>query len=110
MTTAPHDSTTSPGDLEEDEHSRRLHEFLLARGIPRHKHSAELSIVLGVDRSTVFRKFKGGSAWSMADLKTVAGHYAISVEALVSGSGGASPVAVPVDSNNMSVFYRLVWP
>lgn len=73
----PHDS--QPTSLV----SRRLHDFFVRQGLPRHKHSSQLAVILGLSRSGAFRKFQDG-AFSAADLQALAEHFQVDVSLLLS--------------------------
>lgn len=62
--------------------SRRLHDFFVRQGLPRHKHSSQLAVILGLSRSGAFRKFQDG-AFSAADLQTLAEHFEVDVSQLL---------------------------
>lgn len=63
--------------------SRRLHDFFAEQGLPRHKHSSQLAVILGLSRSGAFRKFQDGS-FSAVDLQALARHFHVDVSALLS--------------------------
>lgn len=63
--------------------SRRLHDFFAEQGLPRHKHSSQLAVILGLSRSGAFRKFQDG-AFSAADLQSLAQHFQVDVSTLLS--------------------------
>lgn len=63
--------------------SRRLHDFFAEQGLPRHKHSSQLAVILGLSRSGAFRKFQDGS-FSATDLQTLAQHFQVDVSLLLS--------------------------
>lgn len=63
--------------------SRRLHDFFVHQGLPRHKHSSQLAVILGLSRSGAFRKFQDG-AFSAADLQALAEHFEVDVSQLLS--------------------------
>jgi CheY-like chemotaxis protein len=65
--------------------SRRLHDFFAEQGLPRHKHSSQLAVILGLSRSGAFRKFQDG-AFSAADLQSLANHFQVDVGVLLSAS------------------------
>ena len=56
--------------------------FLLARGIARHKQTAEVAGLLGLAKTSVFRKFKGDSSFSLSELKVLAEHFGTDVDTL----------------------------
>lgn len=60
-----------------------LKAFLLSRGIPRHKQTAEVAGLLGLAKTSVFRKFKGESSFSQPELKTIAEHFHTAVDTLL---------------------------
>ena len=60
-----------------------LKAFLLSRGIPRHKQTAEVAGLLGLAKTSVFRKFKGDSSFSQPELKVIADHFATAVDTLL---------------------------
>jgi CheY-like chemotaxis protein len=64
-----------------------LKAFLLGRGIPRHKQTAEVAGLLGLAKTSVFRKFKGESSFSQPELKVIADHFATDVDTLIGVSG-----------------------
>ena len=66
-----------------------LKAFLLSRGIPRHKQTAEVAGLLGLAKTSVFRKFKGESSFSQPELKVIADHFATAVDTLLGVSKGA---------------------
>lgn len=66
-----------------------LKAFLLARGIPRHKQTAEVAGLLGLAKTSVFRKFKGDSSFSLPELKVISDHFGVDVETL-RGQGGSA--------------------
>jgi len=78
-----------------------LKTFLLSRGVPRHKQTAEVAGLLGLAKTSVFRKFKGESSFSLPELKVIADHFATDVDTLRGlapghadrGPGGASTEA-----------------
>lgn len=59
-----------------------LKAFLLAKGIARHKQTTELSGLLGLAKTSVFRKFKGESSFTLPELKTIADHFGTDVDTL----------------------------
>ena len=59
-----------------------LKAFLLSRGVPRHKQTAEVAGLLGLAKTSVFRKFKGESSFSLPELKVIADHFATDVDTL----------------------------
>lgn len=65
--------------------SRRLHDFFAEQGLPRHKHSSQLAVILGLSRSGAFRKFQDG-AFSASDLQSLANHFHVDVGVLLSAS------------------------
>jgi CheY-like chemotaxis protein len=63
-----------------------LRAFLFSKGVARHKQTAEIAGLLGLAKTSVFRKFKGDSAFTLLELKTIAEHFASDVDTLL-GSG-----------------------
>jgi CheY-like chemotaxis protein len=59
-----------------------LKNFLLSKGIARHKQTGELAGLLGLAKTSIFRKFKGDSSFTLPELKTIAEHFATDVETL----------------------------
>lgn len=59
-----------------------LKAFLLGRGVPRHKQTAEVAGLLGLAKTSVFRKFKGDSSFSLPELKVIADHFGTEVDTL----------------------------
>lgn len=84
----PHDS--QPASLV----SRRLHDFFVRQGLPRHKHSSQLAVILGLSRSGAFRKFQDG-AFSAADLQALAEHFEVDVSLLLSQTAAPPTQALP---------------
>lgn len=72
----------SDGAALEDGPYGALKVFLLARGIARHKQTAEVAGLLGLAKTSVFRKFKGESSFSLSELKVLADHFGTDVETL----------------------------
>lgn len=68
--------------------SRRLHDFFVRQGLPRHKHSSQLALILGLSRSGAFRKFQDG-AFSATDLQTLAEHFSVDIIELLSQTSAA---------------------
>lgn len=66
---------------------RRLHDFFVDRGMPRHKHASQLALILGLSRSGAFRKFQDG-AFSANDLEVMAEHFDVDVSVLLSAQPG----------------------
>jgi len=73
--------------------SQRLHTFFAAQGWPRHKHSSQLAVILGLSRSGAFRKFQDGS-FSATDLQALAQHFGVDLSELLNSQGARdeSPV------------------
>jgi len=67
-----------------------LKAFLLSRGIPRHKQTAEVAGLLGLAKTSVFRKFKGESSFSQPELKVISDHFGVAVDTLLGVSGTRS--------------------
>ena len=63
--------------------SDRLHDFFAEQGLPRHKHSSQLAVILGLSRSGAFRKFQDG-AFSATDLENLAQHFQVDISLLLS--------------------------
>jgi CheY-like chemotaxis protein len=59
-----------------------LKTFLLSKGIARHKQTGELAGLLGLAKTSIFRKFKGDSSFTLPELKTIADHFGTDVETL----------------------------
>lgn len=78
-----------------------LKAFLLSRGVPRHKQTAEVAGLLGLAKTSVFRKFKGDSSFSLPELKVIADHFGTDIDTLrgqqaggsdrAAGAGGGEP-------------------
>lgn len=87
-------TATVPGDLrdEQGEWSSALVDFLISRGIPKHKQATEVGRILGVDRTTTHRKFKGDSPWKKDELKAIAARFGVTMQGLVSGRARSAPV------------------
>ena len=66
-----------------------LKAFLLVRGVPRHKQTAEVAGLLGLAKTSVFRKFKGESSFSLPELKVLADHFGTDVDTLRGQTGAA---------------------
>jgi CheY-like chemotaxis protein len=62
-------------DTPDDEPYAPLKAFLLRAGVPKHKHTSELTDLLGLAKTSVFRKLKGDSSFTLAELKVIAEHY-----------------------------------
>lgn len=84
---SPHDTGAS-----DDGPYPALKAFLMARGIARHKQTAEVAGLLGMAKTSVFRKFKGESSFSLPELKVIADHFGTDVDTLRGvTTGGAGP-------------------
>ena len=59
-----------------------LKSFLLGKGVARHKQTAEIAGLLGLAKTSVFRKFKGESSFTLPELKTIADHFGTDVDTL----------------------------
>jgi CheY-like chemotaxis protein len=92
MTDDHEPSSDSPSS--EDGPYSVLKAFLLSRGVPRHKQTAEVAGLLGLAKTSVFRKFKGESSFSLPELKVIADHFATDVDTL--RGLAATPVAAGV--------------
>lgn len=88
--TAAGSSTHDAGGALDDGPYPHLKAFLLARGIPRHKQTTEISGLLGLAKTSVFRKFKGESSFTGPELKTIADHFGTDLDTL---RGLAPPTA-----------------
>jgi CheY-like chemotaxis protein len=66
-----------------------LKSFLLGKGVARHKQTAEIAGLLGLAKTSVFRKFKGESSFTLPELKAIADHFGTDVETL-RGLGGST--------------------
>lgn len=94
----PYNCVTLSGDAMNDDHDLSpltpdgapledgpygaLKVFLLARGVARHKQTAEVAGLLGLAKTSVFRKFKGESSFSLSELKVLADHFGTDVDTL----------------------------
>ncbi|MEY4564377.1 MAG: hypothetical protein RLZZ618_3654 [Pseudomonadota bacterium] len=85
-TATSHDASTDDGPY------APLKAFLLAKGVARHKQTAEVAGLLGLAKTSVFRKFKGESSFTLPELKVVADHFGTDVDTL-RGLGSASAEA-----------------
>jgi len=90
----PHDPASGDFTGEEQQPasviSRRLHAFFSAQGWPRHKHSSQLAVILGLSRSGAFRKFQDGS-FSSADLLALAQYFQVDVSTPLSSQPSQAP-------------------
>jgi CheY-like chemotaxis protein len=59
-----------------------LKAFLLGKGIARHKQTAEIAGLLGLAKTSIFRKFKGESSFTLPELKAIADHFGTDVDTL----------------------------
>ena len=85
-TGAPHD----PGPVDDGPYGH-LKAFLLGKGVPRHKQTAEVAGLLGLAKTSVFRKFKGESSFTLPELKVIADHFGTDVDTLRgTGQSGAT--------------------
>jgi len=80
-------TTTDAAPFDEGPYAA-LKAFLLSRGVPRHKQTAEVAGLLGLAKTSVFRKFKGESSFSLPELKVIADHFATDVDTLRGLSAG----------------------
>jgi CheY-like chemotaxis protein len=68
---------TTPNDTTgiDDGPYAALKAFLLGQGIARHKQTGEIAGLLGLAKTSVFRKFKGESSFTLPELKAIAEHF-----------------------------------
>jgi CheY-like chemotaxis protein len=68
-----------------------LKAFLLGQGIARHKQTGEVAGLLGLAKTSVFRKFKGESSFTLPELKAIADHFHTDIPTLRGLSSTESP-------------------
>src|SRR5438105_6785112 len=86
-------TTMSPSAADkhaEDPTTMQVRAFLADRGIARHKQAVELATILKLDRSTVFRRFKGKFSWAPQDLRDIAAHFQVPVEQMIGSTEATS--------------------
>lgn len=82
--------TSSDGATPDDGPYSALKAFLVGRGVARHKQTAEVAGLLGLAKTSVFRKFKGESSFSLPELKVIADHFGTDVDTLRGVAAGTS--------------------